>query len=339
MRPLDTLVAVATLGLLAGLARLAERCAASRPRVSAAAGLVSLLGWGAVPVAWLACAGGGLDGWIGRLPAASRACHTASASAPWALVGYLPALGALGWLLGHGASLARAARRAELRGPALAAAVPRDAANGTVWVVPSRELAAYAGGLWRPRAILTSGLLAPLSAPERQAVCEHEAAHVRLGHPRLLLVAGAVAAAYGWLPPVRHAWDRLRRDLEAAADDAAVAVVGRTVLVSALARIALVTPAGPGPHRGEGPGLDAGAGAGGHLHYRLARLGSAPPARRVSAVALGSLAGLVALLLGWSLCLLGGADPSAATLGGCVGALWLLALRPAWPLDRPGARA
>lgn len=337
MTPPDAVAVVATLGLLVGLARLAESCAASRPRVSAAAELVVLLGWAALPVAGLACVGGTLGAWIAHLPAAPRTCLAGLARTPWTVVGDLPAVGALGSVLWRGAQLARRARRAELRGPALAAAVPRDTANGTVWVLPAREPAAYAGGLLRPRAIVTSGLLAALPAAERQAVCEHEAAHVRLGHPRFLVVAGAVASAYGWLPPVRRAWDRLRRELEAVADDAALEAVGQAALLSALKRIALLVPASTRPDRGERPAL--GLDSGGHLRFRLTRLESAPPPPRASAARLGSLAGLVVGWLAWALCVLGGAHLSLGAFGACAGTLGLLALRPAWPLGRPGARA
>jgi hypothetical protein len=111
----------------------------------------------------------------------------------------------------------------------------------TAWVVPSGQVAAYCGGLRRPRPVVTTGLLGLLTPAEQEPVLAHEAAHIRLGHPRILLAGAVVGRSYRWLPPARLAWDRLRRDIEAAADDEAAAAAEAGPLLSALAKVALAT--------------------------------------------------------------------------------------------------
>ena len=131
-----------------------------------------------------------------------------------------------------------------------AIAVPRPLpGGGTAWVVPSGQVAAWRGGLRHPRWWSPPGLLGLLSPGEQRAVLAHEAAHVRLGHPQILLAGGVIGRCYRWLPPACLAWDRLRRDLEAAADDdEAAAAAGAAPLLSALAKVAFATTA-PGAPR------------------------------------------------------------------------------------------
>jgi hypothetical protein len=116
-------------------------------------------------------------------------------------------------------------------------------------VVPSGQVAAWCGGLRRPQVVVTTGLLGLLSPAEQRAVLAHEAAHVRLGHPPILLFGAVIGRSYRRLPPARLAWDRLRRDIEAAGDDqaAAAAAAGTGPLLSALAKVALA--AAPRPPR------------------------------------------------------------------------------------------
>ena len=226
--------------------------------------------------------------------------------------------------------LAVAAYRAELRGLALARSARRQVEGGSVWVVPSPEPAAYAGGLWRPRAVVTSGLLGPLDKYERQAVCEHEVAHVRLGHPRVLLAAGAVEAAYGVLPPVHRAWDGFCRALEAAADDEAVRAVGAVPVLSALVRTALRASGTTSPvvafHHRE------------HLRYRIDRLEGLRPDRRAPTAAAGSAAGMLAATMAWTACVLAGAHATEIGVVVCLSAIAVIGLRPTWVWGRWLAR-
>jgi Zn-dependent protease with chaperone function len=212
---------------------------------------------------WLAAV---LAGAAGVTAAVTRPAVTAAAPRLGAVVEVLT-LTAIGLappllLARTGAVAARAAltaRRAGPRGRALAAAVPRRAPGGvTASVVPSSRPAAWCGGLRHPQVVVTTGLLGLLGPAEPEAVLAHEAAHIRLGHPRILLTGAVIGRSYRWLPPARLACDRLRRDLEAAADDEAATTAGAGPLLSALAKVAFAaTPqaaAGARPHRVRRPG-------------------------------------------------------------------------------------
>jgi Zn-dependent protease with chaperone function len=118
-------------------------------------------------------------------------------------------------------------------------------------------------------------------------VLAHETVHVRLGHPRILLLGAVIGRSYRWLPPARLAWDQLRRDIEAAADDEAAAAAGAGPLLSALAKVALATAplAAPAPASVSFADPE-------DLRYRIRRL-QRPPARSArSALSLG-LAGAI----------------------------------------------
>ncbi len=319
-------VGLGLLGLLVVLPAVVGERAGVSPRVAAAAHLVGLVGWGLLPAVWLACLGASIGSWLAGIRVSGGGCLFGLQEGQWQLAGYLPATAAVGVLVWRAAGLAVSARQAELRGLAMAGAVRREVSGGAgVWVVASTQPAAYAGGLWRPRAVITSALLAPLDEAERRAVCEHEGAHVRLGHPRVLVVGGAVAAAYGRLPPVRRAWDGLRRELEAAADDEAVRAVGRTPVLSALARVALLATSAGG---------SAGFGGGEHLRYRIARLEDVLSVRAAPTALVGSAVAVVASVMAWSACVLGGVQPSIVGVVACGSAIVAVGLRPTWAWGR-----
>jgi hypothetical protein len=317
-------VGIASLGVLVVLPVLVGSRAGVSPRVAAGAYLVALVGWGLLPALWLACLGGSIGSWLANIRVSGGGCLLGLQQSQWQLVGYVPAAGALGVLVWHAIRLAVSARRVELRGLALAGSARREVTGGAeVWVVPSAQPAAYAGGLWRSRAVVTSALLAPLDEAERRAVCEHEGAHVRLGHPRVLVAGGAVAAAYGRFPPVLRAWDGLRRELEAAADDEAVRAVGRPPVISALVQVALLA----------GSASAGGAAAFGdaeHLRYRIARLEEARRVRAAPTALVGSSAAAVASVMAWSACVLAGADATTVSVVACGSAIAAVALRPTW---------
>lgn len=310
--------------LLVGLPALVGGGKGVSPRLAAVAHLVSLLGWGLLPAVWLGCMGARIGSWLAGIPGPEGGCLLGLQRGQWLLLGYLPAAVVLAVLVGYGVRLAVAARRAELRGLALAGSARRATSGGAaVWVVPSQRPAAYAGGLWRARAVVTAGLLAPLDEFERQAVCEHEGAHVRLGHPRLLIAGGAVAAAYGRFPPVHRAWDGLRRELEAAADDEAARVVGSGTVISALVRVALAgTPAASGGTVAFG-GVE-------HLRYRIARLEQPRQLRAGSTALVGSWAAGMAAVMVWAMCLLAGGHTTVAGVTLCVTVLAAAGMRPMW---------
>ncbi|MDA8317292.1 MAG: M56 family metallopeptidase [Actinomycetota bacterium] len=309
--------------VLVGLSVLAGRRGGASPRAAAGAHLVSLLGWALLPAVWLACAGSALGSWLGGIRTSGGNCLLGIDHGQWQLLGDLPGALVLGVLAFHGLRQAAAARRAEMRGLALSGSVRRPTSAGEVWVVPSEHPAAFASGLWRCRAVVTSGMLAPLAGPERRAVCEHEAAHVRLGHPRLLLVCGAIAAAYSRFPPVRQAWDALRRELEAAADDEAARVVGTETLVSALVHVATLM----GRHT---PAVAPGFGGAEHLRWRIARLERpGTPAPWPTAI-VGTAAAATASAMALLACVLAGAPASVAGALACLAVVALVSVRPMW---------
>lgn len=312
--------------VLVGLPLLAGRHGVS-PRVAAGAHLVSLLGWALLPAVWLACFGSALGSWLGGIRTSGGDCLLGLDHGQWLLLGYVPGALVLGVLVFHGLRHAAAARRTEMRGMALLRSVRRPTSAGAVWVVPSGSPVAFASGLWRCRAVVTSGMLASLQGAERQAVCEHEVAHVRLGHPRLLVVCGAIAAAYGRFPPVRQAWDGLRRELEAAADDEAARVVGTEALLSALVQVALLV-------RREAPVVAPGFMGAEHLRWRIARLehpGSPAPWPTALVGAAAAVAAAAMALVG---CMLAGAPASVAGALACLVVVALISLRPMWAWGR-----
>lgn len=327
-------VPVAGLGLLVLLVALPGVVGIGKggsPRVAAGAHLVGLLGWGLVPVAALACVGATVGSWLAGLRAGGGGCLLGLERGQWLLMGYVPAAAAFAILLRQAVRSGVAARRVELRGLVLTGSKSCSTSGGTqVWIVPSERPAAFAGGWWHPRAAVTSGLLAPLDEAERRAVFEHEAAHVRFGHPRLLVAAGAVAAAYGRFPPVRRAWDGLRRELEAAADDEAARVVGAATVVSALVRVALAGTAAVGGTAGFG-GVE-------HLHYRIARLEQRRPVQPGSTAVVGVTTAGVAAVMAWTGCLLAGGHAPAVGVAVCATVAAATGLRPVWAWRRPRLR-
>jgi hypothetical protein len=323
-----TLVGLGFFGVLVALPLLAGRRGGVSPRVAAGAHVVSLLGWALLPAVWLGCLGSALGSWLAGIRAAGGGCLLGLDHGQWQLLGYVPGALVLGVLVWHGLHHVAAARRAEMRGVALSGSLRRPTSAGEVWVVPSERPTAFAAGLWRCRAVVSSGMLAPLEAAERQAVCEHEAAHVRLGHPRLLVVCGAVAAAYGRFPPVRRAWDGLRRELEAAADDEAARVVGTEALLTALVHVAMLFGR-------ELPGaVAAGFGGAEHLRWRIARLEHPGSTEPWPTALVGTAAAATGAAMALVACVLAGAPASILGIFACVGVVAVVGLRPTWAWGR-----
>jgi beta-lactamase regulating signal transducer with metallopeptidase domain len=167
-------------------------------------------------------------------------------------------------------------------------------------------------------------------------VLAHEVAHIRLGHPRVLLLGAVIARSYRWLPPARLAWTRLRRDLEAAADDEAAAAAGTAPLLSALAKSALAAAASPPP----APGSPAPAFAEpADLRYRVHRL-QHPSARGTRAALTLRLTGaLLTFALAWAACQALHASSQWTALIPCLAAFGYLGWRPTWRAGRHSGTA
>jgi len=126
--------------------------------------------------------------------------------------------------------------------------------------------------------------------------------------------------------PARLAWTRLRRDLEAAADDEAAAAVGTAPLLSALAKVALATAAAPAA---ASPARPAFADPG-DLRYRVRRL-QQPRTPGARARLILRLAGaLLIFALASAACQALHASAEWSGLVPCLAAFGYLGWRPTW---------
>ncbi len=89
-------------------------------------------------------------------------------------------------------------------------------------------------GLWRHHIVLSTGLLATLSAAEIQAVVSHEWGHVRRRDPLRLLLLRWCSQTLWFLPIVRAMARDSARAMEEAADDLAVGLTGQPLELAAV---------------------------------------------------------------------------------------------------------
>jgi hypothetical protein len=121
------------------------------------------------------------------------------------------------------------------------------------------------------------------------------------------------------------AWTRLRRDIEAAADDEAAGAAGTGPLLSALAKVALATAPPAGVVPASAPFADPE-----DLRYRIRRL-QAPPARSARSTLSLALAGAILTAgLTAGACQLLHAGAAWPALLPCLAAFGYLGWRPAW---------
>jgi Zn-dependent protease with chaperone function len=157
------------------------------------------------------------------------------AAAGWAaaVAGLMvPALGGWGW----------AKARRDARAVRVERCLGRHVRRGAheLVVLPTAQLVAVAvpgdvRSSERGQIVVSEGLVDTLEPAELDAVIRHEAAHLRHGHHRFLVVAAAVDHAFAWLPPARRSTATLRVALERwADDDASTGNGGRGVLRRAL---------------------------------------------------------------------------------------------------------
>jgi Zn-dependent protease with chaperone function len=301
------------------------------PRLGATVELLTLAAIGLMPPLLLVCAAATWGSASGSsLRMADGMCVVANGPiAPAQIALY----GLAGALIGRTAVLAsrtvRASQRAEISGLALCRATPRALPSGEIaWIVPSGRLAAYSGGVRRPQAVVSTGLLDLLGPAEQEAVLRHEVAHLRLGHPRIVVVGAVVAQVYRWLPPVRMAWTRLRRELEAAADDEVVAAMGADALLRALAKVALAQP----------PSATVGFAETRDLRYRIQRLQDPHPCRARVGIVLGAAGAALVTSLAAATCQALHAGTAASSYLLCLAGFGYLGWRPTWA-RRPRAAA
>jgi Zn-dependent protease with chaperone function len=181
-------------------------------------------------------------GWLPQTPydLASVTVMQASAAVGLAASGLVAARAAAG-----SRALARTLRsgRAPLP-PALRDAATALAVTSRVDVVAADEPLALTYRLARPRIMVSTGLIAVLTAAELSAVLAHERCHLRQRDP-LRLLAARLLAAYGcYLPITGWLARRLALRRELAADRAAAGFAGRGVLAGALLKLT-TAPARP----------------------------------------------------------------------------------------------
>lgn len=111
----------------------------------------------------------------------------------------------------------------------------RQMDHGTLVVLPTTEVLAYAAPGLPPQVVVSEGLVAALTPEELDAVVRHEIAHLQHHHDRYLALAAVVDVALGWLPGVRASTGAVHLSMERWADEEAATRPGaRGVLRQAL---------------------------------------------------------------------------------------------------------
>lgn len=116
--------------------------------------------------------------------------------------------------------------------------VARDAGATDLFVAPASRPVAFCLGLFRPRVVITAGLLARLDPEEQAAVVWHEAHHARQREPLKSLIARLAAQTFFWIPALRELLDRYLLVKELAADRLAAGRTSRRALAGALSQVA-----------------------------------------------------------------------------------------------------
>ncbi len=204
-------------------------------------------------------------------------CERLAGSSPWWLG--VPAAAYLAILLAGGTAVS--VRHLQAR-PA------KDAPR--VVVVDTAQVFAYSLGGRGGQVVTSRGLLEQMDPDERRVIFAHEAAHLRLGHHRLLWVAD-LAALNPLLRPLRT---RLRFALERAADEEAVRAVGDRALVARTVGRAALLSFDRAPS--QALSID-GSGVVGRVEALLSPAEVAPPA---GALVASSAAILLAGTVAWS---------------------------------------
>lgn len=285
--------------------------------------LFTLIGLALLPIGWLGCLAGGIGAALYPRSEVSISCWFGSSGFNfWRASTEVVALFFLARLIWAGFQVARATAEVSVNRTSFLRSIGDPAQRlKKLIVIPTDVVVAFASGIRRPRAVVSSGMLDLLEPAEQDAVIEHELAHLRLGHPRILFLGATIALAYRWLPPFHYAFNGLRRELEAAADDEVVAVCGAKVLIQALAKVGLQNS-----RVATASFADADT-----LRYRLNRLEESTKTRRqANLFGMGIIFSLVALL-SWSACVLVNSASLTAGFYGCVVSSGALALYVSHP--------
>lgn len=118
--------------------------------------------------------------------------------------------------------------------PRLAAAVAASRITGSIVEAPDGAAYAFTYGVWRPRVVVSAGLIERTTDGELVAVLNHEAHHVRNRDPLKVLALRTWAAAFFLIPLVGTLFQRILDHQELRADRAAVANCGVSSVAGAL---------------------------------------------------------------------------------------------------------
>lgn len=131
----------------------------------------------------------------------------------------------------------------------LAAAITAAERRGLVVEVPDRAAYAFTYGIWHPRVVVSSGLVAAATHAELVAVLRHEGYHVDNRDPLKVLALRTWSAAFFLVPLVGAVLRRLLDRQELKADRAAIdhgGAAGVTSLAGALLKAVDQPAAAPG---------------------------------------------------------------------------------------------
>ena len=121
--------------------------------------------------------------------------------------------------------------------PELAAVADSVRLGRRLSVIESPEPFSFAYGAWRPRVVVSRGLLDCASEEELRAVLVHERYHVRNLDPLKVVLARAASATFFLVPVLRALEQRYLAARELAADRRAVRACGRHPLAGALLKV------------------------------------------------------------------------------------------------------
>jgi len=119
----------------------------------------------------------------------------------------------------------------------LALAAERTGVSARVHLIDAPEPFSFTFGLLHARIAVSRGFLESVSAPELDAVLEHERYHLRHRDPLKVLVTRSLAPALFFLPALRDLRTRYVAAKELAADRRAIRCHGRRPLAGALYKV------------------------------------------------------------------------------------------------------
>lgn len=128
----------------------------------------------------------------------------------------------------------------------LTMAAARAGVSGPVFEVADHDAYAFTYRIWRPRIVVSTGLVETATSDELAAVLHHEDSHVRNRDPLKVLALRTWTAAFFLLPVVGSLFDRILDRQELKADRAAVRACGVSPVAGALLKAVGQPAAGHG---------------------------------------------------------------------------------------------